>query len=120
MFGSGFFKRERRAFPRWRVEFGVLHGIQHDLTASSGVEISEAGFVFRSRHSYQVGDEIDVQILLDPINSDDWIVAKCVVRRIDQDRVAVEFCSLKRADRVKLVDFICTLSPSQMQAASAD
>ena len=117
---TSWFRRERRAFPRWRVEFGVLHGIQRNLTASSGTELSEAGLVFRSRHCYQVGDEIDVQILLDPNNPDDWIVAKCAVRRVDSDKVAAEFCAIKKADRLKLVDFICTLSPQQMQVASAD
>lgn len=94
----------RRAFPRWQasVELRLVRG--KSVIAVAAEEISEGGLSFRSPEALAVEDILDLEFRLD--GSEGWTRVRCAVRHISGDRVGVEFLTLKRADRLRIVDLL--------------
>ncbi len=96
---------ERRAFPRWPAEFQVRCGEGAGSSETARVvEISETGLVFSADKSYPVGTELDLQYWVKSADSEP-VKVKAVVRRNEQGLVALEYLNLRRADRLKILEF---------------
>lgn len=95
---------ERRAFPRW------VAGMDCKATAKSGNmpcvihDLSENGLGLVCRESAEVGEEMDLWWRLGPSQE---IQTHCVVRNTNQAEVRVEFVKLSRANRLRILHYIC-------------
>lgn len=95
----------RRAFPRWKAEFDVRYGISGKVHHTRGCEIGEEGISFFSPAPPELSSQIDVAYRLE--ENADWTEVKALVCHIDGDSVGVEFLNLRRADRMRILEFVC-------------
>jgi hypothetical protein len=106
---SGSEKRSinRRAFPRWPAPYEVRYGIgKGKLQDGKGVEIGEGGLSFVAAEPIQRETEMVIEYRLTGSEPADWVRVKSVVRHSDGNTTGVEFLNLRRADRLKIVDFV--------------
>ena len=95
---------ERRAFPRWAVSLDCK------ATAKSGDvpcvihDLSENGLGLVCSRPAAVGKEVDLWWRL---GTSQEIETHCVVRNSDQAEVRVEFVKLSRANRLRILHYIC-------------
>lgn len=94
----------RRAFPRWATEFEVRFRVGSKTVVAKPVEIGEGGLSFQTDEPLKRESEIVVEYLLQ--GEKDWVTVKGIVRHVDNTKIGVEFLNLRRADRLKLVDFV--------------
>ena len=93
----------RRAFPRWPAQFEVRFGTGTEMIMASTIEIGEGGLSFHSENAIAPESEINVEYRL---NAGDWVKVRAVVRHVDNGKIGVEFLTLRRNDRLKILDFI--------------
>lgn len=95
---------ERRAFPRW------VAGLDCKATAKSGDvpcvihDLSENGLGLVCSRPADVGEEMDLWWRLGPNQE---IQTHCVVRNANEAEVRVEFVKLTRANRLRILHYIC-------------
>jgi hypothetical protein len=94
----------RRAFPRWRTEFDVRYGKPGAMRTARGVEIGEDGIAFAASDDLLPATEITLAYRFD--GGSDWTEVKAVVCHCQGDRVGVEFLNLRRADRLRILEYI--------------
>ena len=96
-------KRNRRAFPRWQLDFEVNVRLSKNWIRCRGYEIGEGGLSLVSQTDLPLEIEIDVQYRLDsqraPVN------VKGIVRYLEGGRFGIEFLSLGIKDRLALVHY---------------
>ena len=107
--------RERRAFPRWRAAFPVLHGEGEQFELGAAMDLSEDGLCFAGDCPYTQDSVISLQMQVGP-TAGDWIRVRAIVQRAEPLRTAVQFLDLSRADRLRLLDWY----HAQVRAAMAD
>lgn len=97
----------RRAFPRWPAPYEVRYGLGKDkLIDGKGVEIGEGGLSFVAAEPVQRETEMIVEYRLSGSTPAEWVRVKSIVRHSDGNTTGVEFLNLRRADRLKIVDFV--------------
>lgn len=96
----------RRAFPRWPAPYEVRYLVgKSPLTEGKALEIGEGGLSFVAPEPIQRETELMVEYRLSA-EAADWVRVKSIVRHSDGNNVGVEFLNLRRADRLKIVDFV--------------
>jgi len=100
-------KGNRRAFPRWKMDFEVRYQINDKWLDGKPCEIGEGGLSLLAEKLVPLESEIFVQYRLGGKDSKDgWIVVKSVVRHAQDKSLGVEFLNLRRHDRLKILDFV--------------
>ncbi len=99
--GTGTTKGQRRAFPRWKTSFPVLHGFGVPDMGCEASDVSDEGMAFQSRVPYPTGTKIIVEMQL-PTGP---IRVNAVVKHCGHGTVGVQFLNLSRADRLALSEF---------------
>ena len=94
----------RRAFPRWSADFSVRYNDGGNFLDGKPVEIGEGGLSFVGAKPFPLGTNMEVEFRLG--DAPDWVRIKGVVRHSDGNTTGIEFLNLRRADRLKLVDFM--------------
>jgi len=94
----------RRAFPRWSAEFEVRYAAGKKMLEGKPIEIGEGGLSFFANEPIPLETELTIEFRLG--GETDWVKTKSVVRHSDQNQVGAEFLNLRRADRLRIVDFI--------------
>ncbi|MGI9101250.1 MAG: PilZ domain-containing protein [Terriglobales bacterium] len=114
--GTGKAKGQRRAFPRWRTTFPVLHGFGVPDMGSDAGDISEEGMAFRSHVPYPTGAKIVVEMQLParPIRVD------AVIKHRHHGVVGVQFLNLSLTSRLVLSQFSCALPKEASEQAAID
>ncbi len=95
--------QERRAHPRWHVALNVIYGKQNNYIATTSLELSESGISVYSNVNYEVGTELEIQLLP---NDSDWIALKGTVRRVNCGVMALQFSSMPRKSLAKIGDYL--------------
>ncbi len=96
---------ERRAFPRWAV------ALECEASGKAGNQpvvinnLSENGLGLVCGSSAEVGEQFDLWWRLGA--NGEPVETHCVVRAADESKVGVEFVKLSRANRLRLLHFIC-------------
>jgi c-di-GMP-binding flagellar brake protein YcgR len=97
--------RNRRAFPRWPAEFEVRYKHKSQVYNGVPIDIGENGLSMEVDQPPPLGQEIDLEYrLLD--SGDQFVHVKVMVKHIEDNRCGVEFLNLRRADRLKIVDYV--------------
>jgi hypothetical protein len=97
----------RRAFPRWTAPFEVRYTVSKGKAMDGKpLEIGEGGLSFVAADPIQRETEMVVEYKLSASDSSDWVRVKSVVRHSDGNTTGVEFLNLRRADRLKIIDFV--------------
>ena len=97
----------RRAFPRWPAPYEVRYGLGKDkLKEGKGVEIGEGGLSFVGAEPIQLESELLIEYRLSGSEPAEWVRVKSIVRHSHGNTTGVEFLNLRRADRLKIVDFV--------------
>ena len=100
-------KGNRRAFPRWKMDFEVRYQVNDKWLEGKPSEIGEGGLSLFAEKLVPLESEIFVQYRLGGKESKDgWITVKSIVRHAQDDSLGVEFLNLHRLDRLKILDFI--------------
>ncbi len=100
-------KGNRRAFPRWKMDFEVRYQVNDKWLEGKPSEIGEGGLSLFAEKLVPLESEIFVQYRLGGKESKDgWITVKSVVRHAQDKSLGVEFLNLRRQDRLKILDFI--------------
>ena len=94
----------RRAFPRWPLEFEVRFGTGKEMTAAEGYEIGEGGLSFRTPHPVPLETELNLEYRLTPDHP--WVKLKGIVKHRKQHRIGTEFLNLRIKDRLEIVRLI--------------
>jgi hypothetical protein len=94
----------RRAFPRWKAKFDVRYGKAGSMRTASGFEIGEDGIAFAAPERFTPAMEIDLAYRFN--DGADWTEVKAVVCHCDGDSTGVEFLNLRRADRLRILEYI--------------
>jgi hypothetical protein len=109
--------RNRRAFPRWPAEFQVRFYVDGRLYNAQPVEIGETGLSMFVEEDLQFEREFDLEFrLLDLMP--DWVRVKATLKHATAHRCGVEFLNLRRADRLKIIDYIYGGRPQSFTAES--
>lgn len=97
------FKKERRKWARRPVRLDVMYGPSHPLTLTTSVDMSAHSLAFRAAKPYDLGTDLEVQVLFDPKHPDSgWFYANAKVARCAAGVVAVEFTRISSEDARKL------------------
>jgi len=96
-------KRNRRAYPRWQLEFEVNVRWEKAWVRCRGYEIGEGGLSLVSQKDLPLETEIDVQYRLDSHKAP--VKVKGIVRYLEGGRFGIEFLSLGIKDRLALVHY---------------
>lgn len=96
-------RRNRRAFPRWQLEFEVNVRWEKAWVRCRGYEIGEGGLSLVSQKELPRETEIDVQYRLDSQKAP--VKVKGIVRYLEGGRFGVEFLNLGIKDRLALVNY---------------
>jgi len=96
-------KRNRRAFPRWLLEFDVEVRWENRSIFCRGFEIGEGGLSVQSETELPAEVELDVQYCLD--DNTPPVSVKGVVRYVHASHYGIEFLNLGMKDRLALVEF---------------
>jgi len=100
-------KGNRRAFPRWKMDFEVRYQVNDKWLEGKPSEIGEGGLSLFAEKLVPLESEIFVQYRLGGKESKDgWITVKSVVRHAQDKSLGVEFLNLRRHDRLKILDFV--------------
>ena len=100
-------KGNRRAFPRWKMDFEVRYQVNDKWLDGKPCEIGEGGLSLFAEKLVPLESEIFVQYRLGAGESkDEWITVKSIVRHAKDNSLGVEFLNLRRQDRLKILDFI--------------
>ena len=94
----------RRAFPRWPLEFEVRFGTGKEMTPAEGYEIGEGGLSFRTPNPIPLGTELNLEYRLTSDHS--WVKLKGVVKHSRHERIGAEFLNLRMRDRLEIVRLI--------------
>src|SRR5436309_8698046 len=95
-------KGNRRAFPRWKMDFGVRYQVNDKWLDAKPGEIGEGGLSFFVEKLVPLDSEIFVQYHLGMgERKDGWITVKSIVRHSKDGNLGVEFLNLRRQDRLK-------------------
>lgn len=98
----------RRAFPRWNTQFEVRFGTGKEMLDAEPLEIGEGGLSFGTDKLLPLETELTVEYRL-PNDDKHWVKIKGVVRHSEGRKLGVEFLNLRRADRLKIIDYISAL-----------
>jgi hypothetical protein len=82
----------------------VRYGDGGGTRDARGYQIGQAGLSFWAEEPLDLDREIEVAYRLAP--DDDWTQVKALVRNCCQGRVGAEFLNIRRADRLRILDFI--------------
>ena len=96
-------KRNRRAFPRWLLDFDVVLRWQDQFTSCRGYEIGEGGLSVVSETELPMEIEIDIEYRLD--RSTAPVRVKGTVRYLEAGRYGIEFLNLGMKERLALVEY---------------
>jgi hypothetical protein len=96
-------KRNRRAFPRWQLDFEVNVRLNKNWIRCRGYEIGEGGLSLVSHTDLPLETEIDVQYRLDSQKA--MVNVKGIVRYLEGGRFGIEFLSLGIKDRLAVVKY---------------
>jgi hypothetical protein len=96
-------KRNRRAFPRWQLDFEVNVRLNKNWIRCRGYEIGEGGLSLASQTDLPLETEIDVQYRLDSQKT--MVNVKGIVRYLEGGRFGIEFLSLGIKDRLAVVKY---------------
>lgn len=103
-------KGNRRAFPRWKMDFEVRYQINDKWLEGEPCEIGEGGLSLFAEKLVPLDSEIFVQYRLgsekNKESKEGWITVKSVVRHAKGNSLGVEFLNLRRQERLKILDFI--------------
>jgi hypothetical protein len=101
----------RRAFPRWRAPIEVKYQVAKEQLIGTPVEIGEGGLSFIGHEPIQRETELTVEyrLIAEGIEPE-WVKVKSIVRHSDGKITGVEFLNLRRADRLKIVDFVMAMN----------
>jgi len=94
----------RRAFPRWPLEFEVRFGTGKEMTPAEGYEIGEGGLSFRTQNPIPLETELNLEYRLTSDHS--WVKLKGVVKHSKHERIGAEFLNLRMKDRLEIVRLI--------------
>jgi len=96
-------KRNRRASPRWVLDFEVRLQWENQSATCRGYEIGAGGLSLTCEKPLPTKAEITVEYRLD---SDSPLVSvKGTVRHVEGSRVGIEFLNLGMKDRLALLDY---------------
>lgn len=96
-------KRNRRAFPRWQLDFEVRVRWNKQWAMCRGYEIGEGGLSLASEKDLPRETEIDVQYRLNSKMAP--VSVKGIVRYLERGRFGIEFLSLSIKNRLALVNY---------------
>lgn len=94
-------KRNRRAFPRWELDFEVRLSWQGRSISCRGCEIGEGGLSVLCAQELPIEVEIDVEYRLSPQSSP--VQVKGSVRYIEGGKTGIGFLNLGLKERLALV-----------------
>lgn len=98
----------RRAFPRWKTLFEVRYGTAKDMQDAEPLEIGEGGLSLGTDRLLPLETELTVEYCL-PGEEKNWVKVKGIVRHSEGRKLGVEFLNLRRADRLKIIDYISAI-----------
>ena len=96
-------KRNRRASPRWLLEFEVRLDWEGQSASCRGYEIGAGGLSVTCEKQLPLEREIAVEYRLDCEAAP--VKVKGTVRHVEGARVGIEFLSLSMKDRLALLDY---------------
>lgn len=96
---------ERRAFPRWAVALECEASAKGGSLPGTIQNLSENGLGLVCSRSADVGEEFDLWWHLGL--SGEALELHCVVRDADRSKIGVEFVKLSRANRLRILHYIC-------------
>jgi hypothetical protein len=96
------FERERRIYPRVPVVCDVMYGISEPFTVSTIYDLSLSGVALRTSRTFELGTRIEVRIMPQGPQSESWIELEGIVRRSQEQVLAVEFVSIGGQQRAGL------------------
>jgi hypothetical protein len=96
-------KRNRRAFPRWLLDFDVQLRWENRSVFCRGYEIGEGGLLVQCETELPTEVEIDVEYCLD--DNTPPVSVKGAVRYLRAAHYGIEFLNLGMKDRLALVEF---------------
>ena len=96
-------KRNRRAFPRWLLNFDVVLRWQDQFTSCRGYEIGEGGLSVVSETELPLKIEIDIEYRLDRRTTP--VGVKGTVRYVRAGHYGIEFLNLGMKERLALVEY---------------
>jgi hypothetical protein len=96
-------KRNRRAFPRWILDFPVVLRWQDETVSCRGYEIGEGGLSVVSKKELPAEIEMDIEYRLDPNVSP--VSVKGIVRYVTPRFYGIAFLNLGMKDRLALVEY---------------
>lgn len=96
-------KRNRRAFPRWILDFPVVLRWQGHTVSCRGYEIGEGGLSVVSKKELPAEIEMEIEYRLDPNVSP--VSVKGTVRYMTSSLYGIEFLNLGMKDRLALVEY---------------
>jgi PilZ domain len=94
----------RRAFPRWPLEFEVRFGTGKEMKPAEGYEIGEGGLSFRTPNPIPLETELNLEYRL--TSDHPWVRLKGVVKHCKHERIGTEFLNLRMRDRLEIVRLI--------------
>jgi hypothetical protein len=96
-------KRNRRAFPRWILDFPVVLRWQGQTLSCQGYEIGEGGLSVVSKKELPAEVEVEIEYRLDSHSSP--VRLKGIVRYATSTLYGIEFLNLGMKDRLALVEY---------------
>lgn len=96
-------KRNRRAFPRWLLDFEVRLKWENQSLTCQGYEIGAGGLSIVVDRELPVEIEIDVEYRLD--GKTPPVKVKGTVRHVHSNRYGIEFLNLGMKDRLALCEY---------------
>src|SRR5579872_2173308 len=96
-------KRNRRAYPRWLLNFDVRLHWEHQSVPCRGYEIGAGGLSVLCDKELPAETEIDIEYQLDPQAAP--VLVKAIVRHVEQNRYGIEFLNLGMKDRLALMEY---------------
>lgn len=96
-------KRNRRAFPRWLLDFDVRLQWENQAVACRGYEIGAGGLSLVSDRELPAEIEMEVEYRLD--GKTPAVKVKGTVRHVHSNRYGIEFLNLGMKDRLALVEY---------------
>jgi PilZ domain len=97
-------RSNRRAFPRWPLQFEVRYGTGKELAPAEGCEIGEGGLSFHTSNPLPLGTEFNVEYRLTPEHP--WNKIKAIVKHRGKGFTGAEFLNLRMRDRLEIVRVI--------------
>lgn len=96
-------RRNRRAFPRWALDFDVRISWEKQSAVCRGYEIGAGGLSLTCERELPAEIEIDLQYRLGPQTTP--VSVKCTLRHVEGNRFGIEFLNLGLKDRLTLMEY---------------